>query len=65
MIQFATLLAVLSTAPAAEATEAPPPDHPMLGEAAPAFSLPTLDGKTVELADFEGKFLVFHFGAGW
>jgi len=51
---------------AAEPANAPEPAHPRLGEAAPAFSLPTTDGaKVVSLSDFEGSFLVLHFGASW
>ena len=41
------------------------PAQPWIGQAAPSFALPTLDGKAVSLADFKGKFLVLHFGAGW
>jgi cytochrome oxidase Cu insertion factor (SCO1/SenC/PrrC family) len=37
----------------------------MIGEAAPAFRLLSLDGKPVSLADFQGKVVVLHFGAGW
>ena len=40
-------------------------DHPMLGEPAPAFDLPTTDGSTLSLADLSGKIVVLHFGAGW
>ncbi len=39
--------------------------QPKIGEAAPAFSLASLTGDTVRLADFNGKFVVLHFGAGW
>lgn len=45
--------------------EAPALDHPMLGEPAPTFSLPTLDGETFALADQKGSYLVIHFGASW
>ncbi len=40
-------------------------DQPMVGEAAPAFELPSLAGERVGLADYRGKTLVVHFGAGW
>ena len=33
--------------------------------AAPDFSVKTIDGKTVTLADFKGKPLLLHFGASW
>ena len=38
-----------------------------LGEAAPAFTLPTADGGTVSLADYQGKtpvLLFFHMAVG-
>ncbi len=39
--------------------------QPMIGQAAPAFSLQSLDGRRVALSDFKGKYVVLHFGAGW
>jgi hypothetical protein len=39
--------------------------QPMIGERAPAFSLESLEAKRVSLADFRGKYVVLHFGAGW
>jgi len=39
--------------------------QPMIGRAAPAFVLQSLDGRRVALADFKGKYVVLHFGAGW
>ena len=35
------------------------------GDRAPAFSLQTLDGRTVSLADFRGKVVMVHFWATW
>jgi cytochrome oxidase Cu insertion factor (SCO1/SenC/PrrC family) len=34
-------------------------------KAAPAFSLPALDGRTVRLEDFRGKVLLLFFWATW
>jgi len=39
--------------------------QPWIGNPAPPFSLPTLDGKRLSLADLRGQFVVLHFGAGW
>ncbi len=64
----ATLVAALGFG-AAVAAE---PDFAALGvqayeppKPAPAFALPDLAGKTVQLADFRGKFLVLFFWATW
>lgn len=40
-------------------------EHPMIGEEAPAFELPTLDGETLSSSDLRGGYVVLHFGAGW
>lgn len=40
-------------------------DQPMIGAPAPGFSLESLAGETVSLADQRGKIVVLHFGAGW
>lgn len=40
-------------------------EQPMIGETAPAFSLPGLDGKTYTLDEMRGKFVVIHFAATW
>jgi cytochrome oxidase Cu insertion factor (SCO1/SenC/PrrC family) len=39
--------------------------QPWIGNPAPSFSLPTLDGKRLSLSDLRGQFVVLHFGAGW
>jgi cytochrome c biogenesis protein CcmG/thiol:disulfide interchange protein DsbE len=36
-----------------------------IGDAAPEFSLVSLDGETVRLADFRGRPVVVHFWASW
>ena len=38
---------------------------PAVGDPAPGFELPSLDGEQVTLTDFRGKLVVLHFGAGW
>ncbi len=43
----------------------PAMEHPMIGEEAPAYDLPTLDGGNLSSADLRGKYVVLHFGAGW
>lgn len=40
-------------------------EHPMMGEPAPPFDLPTLDGDQISLDDLRGRYVVLHFGAGW
>ena len=45
------------------AAEGPP--QVRVGEAAPGFRLPDLDGNVVDLEDFRGRYLVIHFGASW
>ncbi len=40
-------------------------DQPMIGQPAPGFDLPALDGTMVKLSDLSGKLVVLHFGAGW
>jgi cytochrome c biogenesis protein CcmG/thiol:disulfide interchange protein DsbE len=40
-------------------------DSPLVGKAAPNFSLQTLDGETVELDDYRGKPIFLNFWATW
>lgn len=40
-------------------------NQPMIGESAPVFSLPGVDGKTYSLADAAGKYVVIHFATTW
>ena len=53
------VLAGALSAPAAAQSQ------PLVGEPAPAFDLPSLDGERLTLADLRGKLVVLHFGAGW
>jgi len=39
--------------------------HPMIGEAAPVFDLPEVDGGTLSLESFKGRYVILHFGASW
>jgi len=41
------------------------PEQPMMGQAAPSFTLTGLDGKTYSLEQFRGKFVVIHFATTW
>ncbi len=49
------------TAQETPATEPAAPTGPVLGEAAPNFTLADLDGKPVELASFKGKYVVLEW----
>ncbi|GAC1521419.1 MAG: hypothetical protein NVS2B8_01310 [Vulcanimicrobiaceae bacterium] len=63
----ATLAALAATIPVsarADGTQAAL-TGPQVGEAAPAFSLTTLEGKRVDLASFAGKVLVVNVWATW
>ena len=40
-------------------------DQPLIGQAAPSFNLPAIDGKTYSLEQFKGKYVVIHFAATW
>lgn len=62
---LALTAAMLLLAPLARADEAAVADHPLIGEAAPAFDLPTISGEQLSLEELKGKFLVVHFGASW
>ncbi|MFB6457266.1 redoxin domain-containing protein [Chitinophaga sp. Hz27] len=41
------------------------PHNLKVGEAAPAFTIPDVDGKVISLADFKGKYLFIDFWASW
>ncbi|MBV8601422.1 MAG: redoxin domain-containing protein [Candidatus Eremiobacteraeota bacterium] len=47
------------------AEPAPPPPGPVVGQIAPGFDLPTIDGKRVTLASLRGKTVVVNSWATW
>ena len=55
-------LALLGTRIGKDATRVP---SVLIGKPAPAFTLPTLDGKTISNADLRGKPYVVNFWASW
>jgi len=61
----AGLIAALLLAGSTAAAPAAPLDHPMLGDPAPTFTLPSLSGGEIALPDFRGKYLAIHFGTSW
>lgn len=40
-------------------------EQPMVGQSAPSFNLPGLDGEMYSLEQFRGKYVVIHFAATW
>ena len=56
------LVAVLATRPSAETKEA---QSPLLGHPAPALQGTALDGSTVRLSDYRGRWVVLNFFATW
>ena len=66
MNRFAAVLlgGAFGLAAAAGASAAPLPG-PVVGQPAPAFSLTTVDGQTVRLADYRGKTLVVNVWGSW
>ncbi len=39
--------------------------HPRIGKPAPAFTLPTVDGKKLSLSDLKGKVVLLNFFSHW
>ena len=65
LIRPACLAACLATLAGPSPAPAAVTDHPLHGEPAPAFELPSVGGPPVRLADFAGSYLVVHFGTSW
>jgi len=61
-MKFPFLLPILSTLISFAQAQT---GQPMMGFAAPAFELKSLEGKTISLADLKGKYVVLHFAATW
>lgn len=55
----------LWTRPGLETSVRPEMGPPQPGDAAPAFTLPALDGAPVRLQDLRGSWLLVHFTASW
>ena len=62
---LAALVAVAILAATRPAVEATPFQSPLLGRAAPGFNATALDGTTVSLASYRGRFVVVNFFASW
>ena len=45
--------------------EASSPPQPMIGDLAPPFDLTDSTGAERSLVEWQGKFVVLHFGASW
>lgn len=41
------------------------PPQVRIGDPAPGFRLPDLEGNVVDLEDFRGRYVVLHFGTSW
>lgn len=65
MIRPALLLFLSLGLFAGTAGAGPVDDHPMIGETAPEFHLPTTDGDSLTMESLRGKYVVLHFGASW
>jgi cytochrome oxidase Cu insertion factor (SCO1/SenC/PrrC family) len=57
------LSGILVAASGVQAEEAPA--QPMIDEVAPAFSLETVSGDTLDLDTLKGQIVVIHFAASW
>jgi|WetSurMetagenome_2_1015567.scaffolds.fasta_scaffold141454_2 cytochrome c biogenesis protein CcmG, thiol:disulfide interchange protein DsbE len=62
---FAAVLVGITALTAVSAQTAQPVQPVEEGAPAPAFTLKTIDGRTVSLADYKGKALLLHFWATW
>ena len=61
-VVLVALVALLATRKSAESTLA---NSPLLGKPAPELTGPGIDGGTVRLASYQGRFVVLNFFASW
>ena len=61
ILRFIIPLAVLCSSTVLNAQS----EQPLIGQTAPPFKLPGLDGKIYSLEQFQGKYVVIHFAATW
>jgi cytochrome oxidase Cu insertion factor (SCO1/SenC/PrrC family) len=64
LLALFALLSGLATVGSAQASSGVE-SHPMIGTAAPRFTLVGVDGESLGLADLRGEFVVIHFGTSW
>jgi cytochrome oxidase Cu insertion factor (SCO1/SenC/PrrC family) len=67
-VAFSGLMVIMVTGASATARaeeESAVASQPMIGAAAPDFTLKQINDTTLSLGDLTGKYVVIHFGASW